>query len=70
MALLQENSPVKTKDMLIGALLRVPAEAIHRHIVNELNAAGFVGLSLPHMALSDFRVPMGFAPAFLLSAPE
>ena len=38
-----ENSPVKTEDMLIGALLRVPAQAIHRRIINELNAAGFDG---------------------------
>ena len=35
------HSPVKTKDMLIGALLRVPAQAIHRRLIKELNAAGF-----------------------------
>jgi hypothetical protein len=35
------HSPVETRDMLIGALLRVPAQAIHRRIVKELNAAGF-----------------------------
>jgi hypothetical protein len=59
MPIAQENSQVKTRDMLIGALLRVPAEAIHLRIICELNAAGFQELSLPHMALF---------PAFLRSA--
>ena len=36
--------------MLIGALLRVPAQAIHRRIINELNEAGFEELRVPHMA--------------------
>ncbi len=65
MASLQENSPVKTRDMLIGALLRVPAEAIHRRIINELNAAGFPELSLPHMALFRFPGPDGVRPSVL-----
>lgn len=61
----QENSPVKTKDMLIGALLRVPTEAIHRRIINDLNAAGFAELSLPHMALFRFPGPDGVRPSVL-----
>jgi DNA-binding MarR family transcriptional regulator len=61
----QENSPVKTKDMLIGALLRVPAEAIHRRIIHDLNAAGFRELSLPHMALFRFSGPDGVRPGVL-----
>ncbi len=65
MTFLQENSPVKTKDMLIGALLRVPAEAIHRRIINDLNAAGFHELSLPHMALFRFPGPDGIRPGVL-----
>ena len=65
MSFLQENSPVKTKDMLIGALLRVPAEAIHRRIINDLNAAGFTELSLPHMALFRFPGPDGVRPGVL-----
>jgi len=36
----QKTSPA-TKEMLIGALLRVPAQAIQRRIIKELNAAGF-----------------------------
>lgn len=65
MSLGQENSPIKAKDMLIGALLRVPAEAIHRRIINELNAAGFAELSLPHMALFRFPGPDGVRPSVL-----
>ncbi len=40
MTFLQENSPVKTRDMLIGALLRVPAEAIHRRIIQRSECGG------------------------------
>lgn len=60
-----KKSTFKTKDMLIGALLRVPAEAIHRRIINDLNAAGFTGLSLPHMALFRFPGPDGVRPGVL-----
>lgn len=65
MTFLKENSPVKTRDMLIGALLRVPAEAIHRRIIHDLNAAGFTELSLPHMALFRFPGPHGVRPGVL-----
>ena len=65
MALLQENSSVKTKDMLIGALLRVPAHAIQCRIINELNAAGFEGLTMPHMAVLQFPSPNGVRPGVL-----
>jgi len=51
--------------MLIGALLRVPAEAIHRRIIRELNAAGFEGLSLAHMAVFRFPGPDGVRPGVL-----
>ena len=61
----RENSPIKTKDMLIGALLRVPAEAIHRRIIHDLNAAGFNELSLPYMALFRFPGPDGVRPSVL-----
>jgi DNA-binding MarR family transcriptional regulator len=58
-------SPVKTKDMLIGALLRVPAQAIHRRLINELNAAGFDGLSIPHLAVLQFPGPDRVRPGTL-----
>ena len=51
--------------MLIGALLRVPAQAIHRRIINELNAAGFEELRLPHMAVLQFPGPDGVRPGML-----
>ena len=51
--------------MLIGALLRVPAQAIHRRIIKELNAAGFEELRLPHMAVLQFPGPDGVRPGTL-----
>ena len=59
------SSTVKTTDMLIGALLRVPAQAIHRRIINELNAAGFEELRVPHMAVLQFPGPDGVRPGTL-----
>jgi DNA-binding MarR family transcriptional regulator len=57
--------PVKTGDMLIGALLRVPAQAIHRRLISELNAAGFDGLSIAHLAVLQFPGPDGVRPGTL-----
>jgi DNA-binding MarR family transcriptional regulator len=51
--------------MLIGALLRVPAQAIQRRIITELNAAGFEELRLPHMAALQFPGPEGVRPGLL-----
>ena len=59
------SSPLKTADMLIGALLRVPAQAIHRRVINELNAAGFEELRVPHMAVLQFPGPDGVRPSTL-----
>ena len=59
------SPPVKTKDMLIGALLRVPAQAIQRRIISELNAAGFKELRVPHMAVLQFPGPDGVRPGLL-----
>jgi DNA-binding MarR family transcriptional regulator len=50
---------------LIGALLRVPAQAIQRRIIAELNAAGFEELRLPHMAVLQFPGPDGVRPGAL-----
>ena len=58
-------SPVKAEDMLIGALLRVPAQAIQRRIIADLNAAGFEELRLPHMAVLQFPGPDGVRPGLL-----
>ena len=51
--------------MLIGALLRMPAQAIHRRIIHELNAAGFEELRVPHMAVLQFPGPQGVRPGIL-----
>lgn len=51
--------------MLIGALLRVPAQAIHRRIIQELNAAGFTELRVPHMAVLQYPGPDGVRPGVL-----
>jgi DNA-binding MarR family transcriptional regulator len=51
--------------MLLGALLRVPAQAIHRRIIDDLNAAGFAGLRVPHMAVLQFPGPHGVRPSVL-----
>lgn len=62
---LQKSSPPKSGNMLIGALLRVPAQAIQRRIIKELNAAGFDDLSIPHMAVLQFPGPDGVRPGTL-----
>ena len=59
------SSPVKTEHMLIGALLRVPAQAIQRRLIRDLNAAGFEELTLPHMAVLQFPGPDGVRPGTL-----
>ena len=59
------NLKTKTSDMLIGALLRVPAQAIHRRLIRGLNAAGFHELRLPHMAGLLFPGPDGVRPGVL-----
>lgn len=59
------SSAIKTEDMLIGALLRVPAQAIQRRIIHELNAAGFEELRVPHMAVLQFPGPDGVRPGTL-----
>ena len=51
--------------MLIGALLRVPAQAIQRRILAELNAAGFDDLRVPHMPVLQFPGPDGVRPGTL-----
>jgi len=51
--------------MLIGALLRVPAQAIQRRIIKELNEAGYDELRVPHMAVLQFPGPDGVRPGTL-----
>lgn len=62
---LPTDASVHPQDMLIGALLRVPAQAIHRRIISELNAEGFAELRVPHMAVLQFPGPGGARPSTL-----
>ena len=50
---------------LIGALLRLPAQVIHRRIVSGLNDAGFDDLRLPHMSVLQYPGPDGYRPSEL-----
>jgi DNA-binding MarR family transcriptional regulator len=43
----------------------VPAQAIHRRIITELNTAGFEDLRVPHMAVLQFPGPDGVRPGRL-----
>ena len=61
----QKNPALKTSDILIGALLRVPSQAIHRRIIKGLNAAGFEELRLPHIAVFQYPGPDGVRPTAL-----
>jgi DNA-binding MarR family transcriptional regulator len=56
----QDSPPV-----LIGALLRIPAQAIHRRLIDGLNDAGFTELRLPHMAVLSYPGPDGRRPSEL-----
>lgn len=47
---------------LIGALLRVPAQAVQRRLIAGLNASGFRDLRLPHMAVLQYPGPNGCRP--------
>jgi DNA-binding MarR family transcriptional regulator len=55
----------KSQEMLIGALLRVPAQAVQRRIIAGLNAAGYDDLRVPHMAVLRFPGPDGERPGVL-----
>jgi DNA-binding MarR family transcriptional regulator len=61
----QKSLPVKAEDMLIGALFRVPAQAIHSRIIKDLNAAGFDELSMPYIAVLQYPGPEGARPGTL-----
>lgn len=65
MFITRQQNPATNSDMLIGALLRVPTEAIFRRIVRELNAAGFENISLAHIAVLRYPGPDGERPSVL-----
>lgn len=53
------------EDPLIGALLRAPAQAIHRRILAGLNGSGFSDLRLPHISVFQYPGPEGCRPSEL-----
>ena len=65
MTIFKKGSSDKTEDILIGALLRVPAQAIHRRIIEKLNEGGFEDLTLPHIAVLQYPGPDGVRPGKL-----
>lgn len=56
---------VSAEDMRIGALLRVPANAVRRRIIEGLNSAGFRDLRVPHLAVLQYPGPDGLRPGTL-----
>lgn len=58
-------SAFEPRNLLIGAMLRVPAQAIHHRIIHGLNKAGFDDLSLPHIAVLQYPGPDGVRPGKL-----
>ncbi|HLM17315.1 MAG TPA: MarR family transcriptional regulator [Acidimicrobiia bacterium] len=50
---------------LIGALMRMPVDAVHRRIIADLHAAGFTDLVDAHMAVLRYPGPHGQRPSDL-----
>lgn len=50
---------------LIGALMRMPVDAVHRRIIADLQAAGFTDLADAHMAVLRYPGPHGQRPSDL-----
>ena len=59
------SSAPRVNDILIGALLSVPALAVQRRIIHELNQAGFTELQLFHIPVLRFPGPHGQRPGVL-----
>jgi DNA-binding MarR family transcriptional regulator len=59
------QEPSQQTPPFIGALLRVPSQAIHRRLIRDLNSHGFEDLKLPHMAVLQFPGPDGVRPIVL-----
>jgi DNA-binding MarR family transcriptional regulator len=55
-------APEPAVPSLIGALLRVPAQAIQRRLIEGLNSSGFPELRLAHMPVLQYPGPNGCRP--------
>lgn len=62
------NPPTKTAPFgppLIGALLRIPWEAVQRHMLERLHERGFDDLDPAHLAVFQYPGPQGARPTEL-----
>lgn len=50
---------------LIGALLRIPWEAVQRHMLEQLHAQGFNDLDIAHLNVFQYPGPQGARPSEL-----
>ena len=57
------GAEVEAPSPLIGALLRMPVDAVHRRIIADLQAAGFTDLGESHMAVLRYPGPQGRRPS-------
>src|SRR5215468_4399650 len=57
------NSPAEPPAPLIGALLRVPYEAVREHILDRLHAAGFDDIDQAHFNVLQYPGPQGRRPS-------
>jgi DNA-binding MarR family transcriptional regulator len=60
-----ESVSPETPPPLIGALLRRPLEAVHRHMLERLHQAGFDDLDTAHLPLLQYPGPHGTRPSEL-----
>jgi DNA-binding MarR family transcriptional regulator len=60
-------SPPDLPPPLIGALMRMPVDAVRRRIFDDLHAAGFTDLGEAHMAVLRYPGPQGRRPSDLAS---
>jgi DNA-binding MarR family transcriptional regulator len=57
------NSPEAPPPPLIGALLRIPYEAVREHIIDRLHAAGFDDIDQAHFNVLQYPGPQGRRPS-------
>ena len=57
------KSPAQPPEPLIGALLRIPYEAVREHILDRLHAAGFDDIDQAHFNVLQYPGPHGRRPS-------
>ena len=59
------NPPTQAAPPLIGALLRIPWEAVQRHMLERLHEQGFDDLDAAHLNVFQYPGPQGARPSEL-----